>query len=165
MDRMREAVFSSLGPYVEGARVLDLFAGVGSYGLEALSRGASGATFVEQNRGAIQSLKVNLQKVEMSLSSAHLAKVISQPVERFIKAAPGEAYDLIFVDPPYAQVKGIFESLLGQLSGGFVTPGKSILAFEMPYEPESIPKGWELINSLGKGREDARVLILKPIRA
>ena len=65
-DRMREAVFSSLGASVQNSQVLDLFAGTGSYGLEALSRGAAGVCFVENNRAAIKCLEINTAAVTRS---------------------------------------------------------------------------------------------------
>ncbi len=160
MDRIRESVFSSLGASVKDSRVLDLFAGVGSYGLEALSRGALSATFVEQNRQALRSLQSNLQKVEKSLQTTSLGKIIAQSVERFLKLPPARAYDLIFIDPPYEQIPVVRDSLLQQLSSGFVSPGHTRVIFEMPELPEFLPRGWTLLKSLGKGREDARVVIL-----
>lgn len=95
-DRVRESVFGMLSAVLEGARVLDLFAGSGALGLEALSRGAASCDFVEQNRGASRVLEENLQK-----SGLPGGRVRTAEAGRFLEQLTGE-YDLIFADPPYA---------------------------------------------------------------
>ncbi|HKQ68853.1 MAG TPA: 16S rRNA (guanine(966)-N(2))-methyltransferase RsmD [Polyangiaceae bacterium] len=101
-DRVREALFSILGD-IEGARVLDLFAGTGALGIEALSRGASRATFVEAKGTALRALRTNIG----ALGLANQATVLPLRVERALSTASwGEgAFDLIFMDPPYADVR------------------------------------------------------------
>jgi 16S rRNA (guanine966-N2)-methyltransferase len=96
-DRVREALFSVLGARVEGARVLDLYAGSGALGLEALSRGAAEATFVDSAPAAIRSIRANLAALGGE------AEVRRADVARFLRAASAEArhYDLVFLDPPY----------------------------------------------------------------
>ena len=100
-DRVREALFSMLGP-LDGARVLDAFAGSGALGLEALSRGASSATFVEQDAWAAAVIKRNI--AELGLSEAE-ARVAQAPLATALQAARAraDAYDLVFLDPPYRQ--------------------------------------------------------------
>ena len=99
-DRVREAVFSSLGLRIADATVLDLFAGTGSLGIESLSRGAKSALFVEENRNACEIITANLTKTKLS-ENATLRKT---DVESFIKRLNSEAtFDLIFADPPYAR--------------------------------------------------------------
>jgi 16S rRNA (guanine966-N2)-methyltransferase len=95
-DRVREALFSILGE-VTGARVLDLFAGSGALGIEALSRGASAATFVDSSSAAIAAIRRNLSALGIE------AEVVGQPAARFLERARRNArqYDLIFLDPPY----------------------------------------------------------------
>jgi 16S rRNA (guanine966-N2)-methyltransferase len=95
-DRVREALFSALGD-VRGARVLDLYAGTGALGIEALSRGAAHATFVESARPALAALRENLA----ALGIEGDARVLSQPVARALPALAGP-FDLVFADPPYA---------------------------------------------------------------
>lgn len=96
MDKIRGAVFSSLGDAVPGARVLDLFAGSGGIGLEALSRGAESAVFVEQDRRAVDCIRRNLRKCQLE------ASVQTMDVFRFIDAyAHPNSFDLVFADPPY----------------------------------------------------------------
>jgi 16S rRNA (guanine966-N2)-methyltransferase len=92
-DRVREALFSMLGD-VTGARVLDLYAGSGALGIEALSRGAESAVFVESDRQALVALRRNLEAVGVD------AEVRSQDALRFI-ARPEGVFDLVFCDPPY----------------------------------------------------------------
>ena len=94
-DRVRESVFGILAPVISGARVLDLFAGSGALGIEALSRGAESCTFVEQNRGAVGVIDENLRQLGFKEG-----KVVQREVAAFLKAERGE-YDLIFADPPY----------------------------------------------------------------
>jgi 16S rRNA (guanine(966)-N(2))-methyltransferase RsmD len=96
-DRVREALFSILGDRVGGARVLDLFAGSGALGLEALSRGAVSATFVDSAPAAIRALRANLEALGAE------AEVVRADALRWLRSAPASArqYDLVFLDPPY----------------------------------------------------------------
>jgi 16S rRNA (guanine966-N2)-methyltransferase len=93
-DRAREAAFNLIGP-VDGARVLDLYAGSGAMGLEALSRGAAGATFVEGDRDAVRTIERNLDKLRLTG-----ARVVHGDAVRFL-ATDGGTYDLVLCDPPY----------------------------------------------------------------
>ncbi len=95
-DRVKENVFNILGTDVIDANVLDLFAGAGSIGIEALSRGAKQATFVEVNQEALAALRENLRLTGL----AGRAKVERQDVFRFLRHALAERYDLIYVAPP-----------------------------------------------------------------
>lgn len=97
-DRVREAVFSSLAPQLEGARVLDLFAGSGAMGLESLSRGAVSATFVEKDRLACEVITKNLAKTRLAGG-----EVVCRDVVSFLSAGSPGPYDLVFADPPYAR--------------------------------------------------------------
>src|SRR3954471_15019687 len=95
-DRVREALFSILGPRTHDARVLDLFAGSGALGLEALSRGAISVTFVDDTAPAIKAVKANVQALSAD------AEVRRQDALRFLAHASQAAaqYDLVFLDPP-----------------------------------------------------------------
>jgi 16S rRNA (guanine966-N2)-methyltransferase len=106
-DRVREALFSMLGE-VSGARVLDLYAGSGALGIEALSRGAGSATFVERDRRALAALHRNLDAVGAD------AQVISRDVERFL-ARPEGTFDLVFCDPPYDDAPRVAATLIEAL--------------------------------------------------
>lgn len=99
-DRVKEALFSILLPYLEGARVLDLFAGSGALGLEALSRGAAHATFVDNNQQALQALRTNVACVKNQQSYTILADNAADALALFQQH--GRLFDLIFLDPPYA---------------------------------------------------------------
>lgn len=96
-DRAREGLFSSLQSLVdlEGARVLDLYAGSGALGLEALSRGAAAATLVERDERALTALRANVASLGLP------ARVVAEPVEHFLAGQP-EPYELVLLDPPYA---------------------------------------------------------------
>jgi 16S rRNA (guanine966-N2)-methyltransferase len=98
-DRVREALFSILGD-IEGFTVLDLYAGTGALGIEALSRGARHATFVEQARSALRSLRQNLTALDL----AERSRIVAAPVERVLSVPPwpSETFDLVLIDPPYA---------------------------------------------------------------
>jgi 16S rRNA (guanine966-N2)-methyltransferase len=117
MERAREGVFSSLVRHVGGARVLDLFAGTGSLGLEALSRGAAGAVFVERDRRALEVLRANVDAVGLG------GEVIADEAARYL-AHSGSLFDLAFVDPPYSlslpSVTSVLDALLPRLVGGAV---------------------------------------------
>lgn len=110
-DRVREAVFSSLGTAVPGSRILDLFAGSGSLGLEALSRGASSAVFVESDRRAAATISENLAKTRLEGGT-----VIQRDVFSYLSSAPADGFDLAFADPPYARDEESMEVLERLLS-------------------------------------------------
>src|SRR6478736_4977727 len=96
MDRVKAAIFSSLGEEVIGARVLDLFAGTGSLGIEALSRGAASALFVEENAAALAAIERNLARTKLE------GRVRRQDVFGFLRAVQmPEQFRIVFADPPY----------------------------------------------------------------
>jgi 16S rRNA (guanine966-N2)-methyltransferase len=104
-DRIREAIFSSLGDRLAGARVLDLFAGTGALGLEAASRGAESVTFVENALGALESLERNLEGFgrnrEVNCSFSVIRAEVKPQLHKLVNA--GEPFSLIFADPPYGE--------------------------------------------------------------
>jgi len=100
MDRVRGAIFSSLGDLVPGAKVLDLFCGAGGMGIEALSRGSASATFVDINPKSIAVTKDNLRRAKLT------GIVQSMDALKFIELYASEGFDLIFADPPYAKWPG-----------------------------------------------------------
>jgi 16S rRNA (guanine966-N2)-methyltransferase len=96
MDRVKAAIFSSLGARVIGARVLDLFAGTGALGIEALSRGAASALFIEKNLAAIAAIEANLTKTKLR------GRVRKADVFGLLRSSNGgDRFDIIFADPPY----------------------------------------------------------------
>jgi 16S rRNA (guanine966-N2)-methyltransferase len=122
-DRVREALFSILEARVVDARVLDLFAGSGALGIEALSRGAAEATFVDSAPAAIRSIKANLEALGAQ------AEVRRADARRFLSGASGEArqYDLVFLDPPYRLARRLGAELTTALSA-VLAPGATVVA-------------------------------------
>lgn len=100
MDKVRAAMFDSLGEFIIGARVLDLFAGCGSLGIEALSRGAASSCFVELDRRAGATITENLAKTKLA------GEVIGADVFRYLDRVAPASFDLILADPPYAKAPG-----------------------------------------------------------
>jgi 16S rRNA (guanine966-N2)-methyltransferase len=117
-DRVRENVFNIIAPWVEGARVLDLYAGSGAMGLEALSRGAAAAVFVEKDQGAAAVIDANLRASGLA---GPAATVIRWDVVRWL-AEPNvdAAFDLVLVDPPYAETELLTRVL--EILGGPAAP-------------------------------------------
>jgi 16S rRNA (guanine966-N2)-methyltransferase len=114
-DRVREAVFSIVGP-VDGAAALDLFAGSGAMGLEALSRGAASCLFVERDRAAARVIKANLEKLRLTgavVEDRDVANVLRDERSR------GRRYDLVLVDPPYDEWEA-HEPVLAELLPGLL---------------------------------------------
>jgi 16S rRNA (guanine966-N2)-methyltransferase len=131
-DRVREAVFNLVGP-VEGATVLDLYAGSGAMGLEALSRGAESAVFVESDREACRTIKRNLDK--LGLDSAQVA---CSDVLRFL-VSESRCFDLILVDPPYDVVESVAVRLAVYLPTVLAENGLVALESSSRDEPELPP--------------------------
>jgi 16S rRNA (guanine966-N2)-methyltransferase len=100
-DRVREALFSMLGD-IEGTSVLDLFAGTGALGIEALSRGARRAVFVERDASVVQILSANLEALGIPREAGEMRRVDAQAALRSAQVSK-ETYDLVFIDPPYRE--------------------------------------------------------------
>ncbi|MEG0860812.1 MAG: 16S rRNA (guanine(966)-N(2))-methyltransferase RsmD [Pseudomonas sp.] len=97
-DRVRETLFNWLAPHIEGAKVLDAFAGSGALYLEALSRGAAEAVALDSNQAAIASLRQNLETLRCPRG-----QVIQSDAQRYLQGEPKLAFDLVFLDPPFHQ--------------------------------------------------------------
>ena len=110
-DRVREGLFSSLGDRVEGAHVLDLYAGTGALGIEALSRGAADAMFVDRDRRSVAAIRQNLARTGFE----DRARVVRDEAVRALEGSEGPL-DLVFVDPPYETDPAEVERALGALS-------------------------------------------------
>ena len=106
-DRIRETLFAIIEPKLEGARVLDLFAGAGTLGIEALSRGAARATFVERGAEAVKALRRNLATTNLDARS----DIVVANVLAYLAARPRGRFDIVFSDPPFADV-GLAEATL-----------------------------------------------------
>ena len=131
-DRVRENVFNLIGP-VEGARVLDLFAGSGALGIEALSRGAEGAVFVERDPEAVRTIERNLDRLRLTG-----ARVVRGDVLRTIaqEATAGAKYDLVLVDPPYGMLTEIQPRLARHLPPLLAPDGLLVVETDARVEPD-----------------------------
>jgi 16S rRNA (guanine966-N2)-methyltransferase len=136
-DRVREAVFNLIGP-VDGAEVLDLYAGSGAMGLEALSRGAARVTFVESDRTAAETILRNLDKLRLDD-----ATVLREDAARKLAAdaAGGRRYDLVLVDPPYAMLANALPTLAAHLPAVLAASGAAVVESGARDEPDlPLPK-------------------------
>jgi 16S rRNA (guanine966-N2)-methyltransferase len=164
-DGMRQAVFSSLGARVAGARFLDLFAGSGAYGLEALSRGAAGGVFVEQNAKAAACVRLNLAAVCKSLGRDARDLTVLQADARSVPLAGGDAPDLVFIDPPYEIIPEIAPALFARLAEMLTAKPDALVVFELPGGMELAPPGWVLVKRLGKGARQPTAAFFRATRA
>ncbi len=165
MDRIRQALFSSLQNYgdMAGSAVLDLFAGSGAYGLEALSRGASHLVWVEKDRRSLECLRKNLQSVLRSDKSLESAQCRVASADVLSWQPGGEQYDLILCDPPYETGVGQMESLWQSLERWLKPDCRFGLCWETPAENVShIPMNWQLVRQLGAKQKGPAVLLLRP---
>lgn len=108
-DKTKEAIFSSIDPYLYDAKFLDLFAGTGQMGIEALSRAASEAVFVDNSRPAIQAIRTNLKKTHLEDQARVLQSSANSAVKKLLAAE--EVFDIIYFDPPYADFANLLEQI------------------------------------------------------
>ncbi len=132
-DRVKQSLFDILADYIPGARVLDLFAGTGSVGIEALSRGASHAAFVEQQARAVTTIQANLQRTRLY----DQARVVKADVFKYLSADP-EPFDLIYIAPP--QYVGLWSRTLRALdaSPGWLSSDALVVVQIFPKEFEPL---------------------------
>lgn len=162
-DALRQAVFSSLAARVPGARFLDLFAGSGAYGLEALSRGAAGGVWVEKDARTAGFIRQNLAAVCKSLgrTSDGLQIVTADATVTM----PGDPPDLVFVDPPYEIIVAVSPKIFSRLDEVLAAHPDPVVVFEMPGEQELNPEGWTCVKRLGKGGRQPTAAIFRANRA
>jgi len=134
-DRVRETLFNWLAPIIDGARCLDLFAGSGALGLEALSRGARETIFVERDAAAVGQLVRNLEQFE-----CRRASVVHGDALRFLERTP-RPFDIVFVDPPFGEID--LQNLCTLLARGWLTDGARVYLETARHDdlPE-MPVGW-----------------------
>ena len=149
-DRVREALFSILAPEIAGADFLDLFAGTGAVGLEALSRGARRATFVESNRRHLAVLNANVS----ALGVAGRAEVVAADAYRWIAARTGGGFSIAFADPPYAlgEEHGYASVLKALAENGVVRAGGLFVAEMTAVQRSEETPGWELLRDRTYGK-------------
>ncbi|MGH3837816.1 MAG: 16S rRNA (guanine(966)-N(2))-methyltransferase RsmD [Pseudonocardiaceae bacterium] len=135
-DRVREAVFSALQARrdLSGARVLDLYAGSGALGLEALSRGAAHVRFVESDRRAAAVLRRNVEALGLLG-----AQITTGTVQVVLRGDPGEPYDVVLADPPYALDEVALAGVLSALAGGWLARS-ALVVVERP--AKASPPTW-----------------------
>jgi 16S rRNA (guanine966-N2)-methyltransferase len=150
-DGLRQAVFSSLGARVVGARFWDLFAGSGAYGLEALSRGAAGGVFVERHAPTAAGVRRNLDAVSRSLGQGAAGVEIVTADALTWRPPAGETADLVFIDPPYELVTEAAPRLFAWLTPALAAKPGAVVIFEMPGALALTPSGWTCVKRLGKG--------------
>ena len=130
-DRAREALFSIIGRKVENAKVLDLYAGTGALGLEALSRSAELAVFIDHSPQALQIIKKNIELCGFSDRTLVFKRDLSKGLSFLKKHLPGFAFSIVFVDPPYRQ--GLAAGMLQELAdSGIILPEGLVIIEEAP---------------------------------
>ncbi len=142
MDMVKNAIFNVLGESVEGTRVLDLFAGIGGLGIEALSRGATSCVFVENDRRACEVIRKNLEKTKLR------GEVMQNEAIGWLERSGGEAtFDLILADPPYAKYPGDHDftpDLLGNVAlWRALKPGGIFVLEHLPNAELDLGGRWE----------------------
>jgi 16S rRNA (guanine966-N2)-methyltransferase len=138
-ERIRETLFNWLAPSMQGARCLDLFAGTGALGFEALSRGATQVVFVDSSRRAIKAIEKSTKILDATGAVVHYGDAAD-----YLRSATRASFDIIFLDPPFA------DDRLGELCGliderGLLAPGGRIYLEQDRAKPETpLPDGWQV---------------------
>ena len=150
-DRIRETLFAILEPDLDAARVLDLFAGAGTMGIEALSRGATHVTFVERSAAALEALRRNLA----TTAFVQRSEVVAANVIGFLdRGVPRERADVVFLDPPFADV-AILEASLGHPNlAAALAPDATVVARVLRKHPPTLPEGVTIARTKQIGEED-----------
>lgn len=152
-DRVRESLFAMLAPEIAGADFLDLFAGSGSVGLEALSRGAASATFVESSRRHLAALSENVRAL-LGAGAPSRASAVAADAWRWIASYSGPGFSIAFADPPYAlgEERGYAGVLKALAERGVVRPGGAFVAEMASSQGADEAEGWELVRDRVYGR-------------
>jgi 16S rRNA (guanine966-N2)-methyltransferase len=153
-DRVKEALFASLGPGpVDGAAVLDLYAGSGALGIEALSRGAATAVFVDRDRHALSAIRANL----VTTGFTEQARVYGSSVAAFVRRPPDEPYGLVVLDPPYDLSTEELGAALAALAGpGWLERDATVVVECRARSRPVLPDAWRV----GREREYGDTLVV-----
>jgi 16S rRNA (guanine966-N2)-methyltransferase len=145
-DRVRETLFNWLAPVIAGARCLDLFAGSGALGLEALSRGAAEVVFVDRSAPALRQVGQHLGTL-----GCERGRMVCMDAAGYLEG-PAQRFDVVFLDPPYRA--GLLEPMLSRLAErGWVGPGNAVyLEHGADSPPPALPPGWTLARSAAAGQ-------------
>jgi 16S rRNA (guanine966-N2)-methyltransferase len=148
-DRVRAALFNILGAEIAGAAFLDLFAGSGAVGIEALSRGAAGVTFVEANRRHVAVLERNVETIFRRKPTVACADAY-----RWLATYAGDGFDIGFADPPYAlgEEKGYASVLATLATRGVIRPGGIFVAEMTAVQKAEETPGWALVRDRTYGK-------------
>ena len=146
-DRVRETLFNWLAPIIDGARCLDLFAGSGALGLEALSRGAAGVVMLDKQRSAIKHLQDNLR-----LLRCERAELIHTDALAYLQQTAAAPFDIVFLDPPYRQ--NLLAPCIDLLESHGWLKAEAYIYLELESEAElpELPANWQLRNSKKAGQ-------------
>jgi len=146
-DRVRETLFNWLAPYVSGARCLDLYAGTGALCLEALSRGAAEGVMVEHDAAAARQLRENIARLEAVGAHVVAADALEYLADR------ASAFDIIFIDPPFAIAEDEIPRCAERLAAGWLKPG-GLLYIEAPraFKITRLPNDWRILKSQTAGQ-------------
>jgi len=125
-DQLRETLFDVLGPRIQGATLLDAYAGTGAVGMEALSRGARDVVFIEHHRAASQMIRQNLAALNIDSGYALLTCAVITGLERLER--DGERFDVIFLDPPYEEIREYHHTLRQIARGPLLKPSAMVIA-------------------------------------
>jgi 16S rRNA (guanine966-N2)-methyltransferase len=150
-DMAREGLFASLAGLVDEARCLDLYAGTGATGIEALSRGAGEATFVDRSAAAAAAVRENLRRTGFEAAG----RVVRAPVERWVGGtpAPQAPFDLVFCDPPYELDGAALGAVLAALDAGWLAPEGWTVVVTRGHKssPVEVPVHWAVRRQLRYG--------------
>jgi 16S rRNA (guanine966-N2)-methyltransferase len=154
-DRVRETLFNWLAPYIEGAHCLDLFAGSGALGLEALSRGAAESIFVDKHPAVIRQLDENLTRLDI----VHAYTVQADTMSWLAKSS--RPFDVVFLDPPFGQ--GLISPICLALEerGWLASPAWIYLETEQSFTDLKLPTAWHISREKAAGRVTYRLAVRK----
>ncbi len=154
LDRVKEAVFSMLSPYINGALILDLFAGSGALGIEALSRGADKSYFIDSSQEAISCINSNITAAKFTKSSV----VMKTDAIGFLKNC-SQQFDIVFLDPPYAD--GLYENTINLIAENKLLSNEGLIVIEQDFGTEkhiNIGQMFEVFKEKKYGRVGITVL-------
>ncbi|MBQ3022361.1 MAG: 16S rRNA (guanine(966)-N(2))-methyltransferase RsmD [Clostridia bacterium] len=154
LDRVKEAVFSMLSPYINGALILDLFAGSGALGIEALSRGADKSYFIDSSQEAISCINSNITAAKFTKSSV----VMKTDAIGFLKNC-SQQFDIVFLDPPYAD--GLYENTINLIAENKLLSNEGLIVIEQDFGAEkhiNIGQMFEVFKEKKYGRVGITVL-------
>ena len=141
-ERVRETLFNWLAPRIDGARCLDLFAGSGALGFEAVSRGASQSVLVERSRIAVKGLQASAELLQEGSQAA--LQIVQADALRFLQKTPEHRYNIVFLDPPYQDA--LLPELCRLLESGQWLADDALVYLEYDRKsPPSLPKDWQIV--------------------